>query len=61
MHTLIAMHERAPTRTPAGLLPAGVLVRVRDSSRAGYFTLNVRHFVVAAVCAALLAIVVRRR
>jgi hypothetical protein len=32
---------------------------VLGSSRAGYFTLNVRHFVLAAVCAAVLAIVAR--
>jgi len=34
------MHERARTRTPAGLLPAGVLACVRGASRAGYFTLS---------------------
>ena len=33
--------------------------RVLGPSRAGYFTLNVRHFVVAAACAAVLAIVAR--
>jgi NAD-dependent dihydropyrimidine dehydrogenase PreA subunit len=48
-------------RTPAGLLPAGVLACVLGSSRAGYFTLNGRHFVLAAVCRALLAIVARMR
>jgi hypothetical protein len=31
------------------------------SSGAGYFTLNERHVVVAAVCAAVLAIVARMR
>src|SRR5450759_5883700 len=55
------VHGRARARTPAGLLPAGVLARVLGSSRAGYFTLNVRHFVLAAVCAAVLAIVARMR
>ena len=46
-------------RTPVGLLPAGVLTVCSASLCAGYFTLNVRHFVLAAVCAAVLAIVAR--
>jgi hypothetical protein len=49
--------EKAPT----GLLPAGVLACVLGSSRAGYFTLKLRHVVVAAVRAAVLAIVARMR
>ena len=49
--------EKAPTSQ----LPAGAFVRVLRSSGAGYFTLNERHVVVAAVCAALLAIVARMR
>ena len=49
--------EKAPTSQ----LPAGAFVRVLGSSGAGYFTLNVRHFVLAAVCAAVLAIVARMR
>jgi hypothetical protein len=48
-------------RTPASQLPAGVIVRVFGSSRMDYFTLNVSHFVVAAACAAVLAIVACRR
>ena len=48
-------------RTPAGLLPAGVLVCVRGACRRGYLTLKARHFVLAAVCVALLAIVARMR
>jgi hypothetical protein len=48
-------------KAPAGLLPAGAFVRVRGSSPGGYFTLNVRHTVFAAVCAAVLAIVARIR
>ena len=42
-------------RTPAGLLPAGAFVRVLGSSGAGYFTLNERHLLLAAVCVAVLA------
>jgi hypothetical protein len=43
-------------RALAGLLPVGVLACVLRSSLAGYFTLNLRHVVVAAACAAVLAI-----
>ena len=49
--------EKAPTSQ----LPAGAFVRVLGSSGAGYFTLNERHFVLAAVCVAVLAIVARMR
>ena len=45
----------------ADLVPTGAFVRVLASSRAGYFTLNVRQVVVAAMCVAVLANVVRRR
>ena len=49
--------EKAPTSQ----LPAGVLVCVRGACRRGYLTLKARHFVLAAVCAAVLAIVARMR
>ena len=48
-------------RTPASQLPAGVIVRVCGSSRAGYFTLKLRHFVLAPVCVPVLASVACRR
>ena len=43
--------EKAPTSQ----LPAGAFVRVLGSSGAGYFTLNERHLLLAAVCVAVLA------
>ena len=51
-----ALRPRFKTRTPAGLLPAEVLVCPLCSSRAGYLTLKVIHFDVADACAEVLAI-----
>ena len=48
-------------RTPVSLSLMGVLVACLPFCSRGYFTLNVRHVVVAAVCAAVLAIVARMR
>ena len=47
-------------KSPASQLPAAPLVRVLSPSRAGYFTLNARHGVVAAavmVVRAILALI----
>ena len=53
----IAAATNALARTPVRRLLSGVLAKVLGSSRARYFTLNASHFVVAAVCVAVLAIV----
>ena len=50
--------DEDPRQPAAGGGPRQVVL---GSSRAGYFTLNLRHGVAAAVCAALLAIVARMR
>ena len=55
-------HAGARWSARRALLPGPpTLVRVLGSSRAGYFTLNLRHAVLAAVCAVVLAIVARMR
>ena len=64
-HSLASCRHRggmtSAARTPAGLPPARVLVRVLGPTSEGYFTLNGRHAVLAAMCAAVLAMVVRMR
>jgi hypothetical protein len=44
-------------RALSSQLPAGASARVAGSSRAGYFTLNERHFVMAAALVVVSAIV----